>query len=632
MDTIFRGICVALVACTQAMAQSFQEKLGQKNDSLPLQRLNEVVVSDSRFELKRAYSGKTVIKIGEEELQQSQGRSVAEIINTKSGLEISGSRGVQGSVLGVYARGGRGRQVLIVIDGVRVTDPSSFSGEYDLRLLTSANVASIEIIKGAASTLYGANAATATIIITTKKASPKKMALQITSSLGTNQTAEDQNFNVADFSNNAQLGGTLNKFSYLFNVSQNFTNGLSALVTPENEEDVFSNVVIDLRLGYDINDRFKIGVFGGQTRMRTDFDDSFGMYDAPYRYLSEQKRVGTTANFKYSPKGALFLNAAFNQYRSESQSAFPNEFNGQNVAMDFYHKYSINDRFFSILGVNYVYDAAEFAATENFKIIDPYLNLVYITPFGLNANGGFRVNTHSAYGAYGVYTLNPSFTMASKTGYLKFLSSYATSYITPSLTQLFGAFGPNPNLKPESNRTTEVGLEVAKTKGFRASALYFNRKETNFVFFDNATFTYQNADNTIDAQGFELELEHALNERWVVSANYTFTERKGDNAIRIPKHKVNASLVYTFSQRLGGSLQYTHTGARPDTDFNQFPAVDMALGAYSLVDAQLNFELLPQRMHLFVNASNILNGQFTEVLGFSTRGRNVRMGFRLDLD
>ena len=94
---------------------------------MELQELDEVVVSDSRFRLKRENSGKTVVKISPAELLNNQGKTVAEIINTKSGIEISGSRGRQGEVLGVFARGGRGRQVLILIDGVRVSDPSSFS-------------------------------------------------------------------------------------------------------------------------------------------------------------------------------------------------------------------------------------------------------------------------------------------------------------------------------------------------------------------------------------------------------------------------------------------------------------------------------------------------------------------------
>ncbi|MEP0213406.1 MAG: TonB-dependent receptor plug domain-containing protein, partial [Cellulophaga sp.] len=148
------GLCAAVLASATVVAQQEQEE--QK-----VQKLDEVVVSDSRFELKRENSGKTVIKITAEELKRNQGKTVAEIINAKSGFSIAGSTSRQGTVLGVFARGGRGRQVLVIVDGVRVSDPSSVGQEYDLRLLTAANIESIEIIKGAASTLYGTNAATA---------------------------------------------------------------------------------------------------------------------------------------------------------------------------------------------------------------------------------------------------------------------------------------------------------------------------------------------------------------------------------------------------------------------------------------------------------------------------------------
>ncbi|MEP3384295.1 MAG: TonB-dependent receptor plug domain-containing protein, partial [Flavobacteriaceae bacterium] len=132
-------LCAAILAGKGLSAQDAQQ------DSIQVQQLDEVVVSDSRFQLKRENSGKTVIKITAEELERNQGKTIAELINTKSGIEITGSRGRDGSVFGVYARGGRGKQVLIIIDGVRVADPSSFSAEYDLRLLSTPKVESIEI-------------------------------------------------------------------------------------------------------------------------------------------------------------------------------------------------------------------------------------------------------------------------------------------------------------------------------------------------------------------------------------------------------------------------------------------------------------------------------------------------------
>ena len=131
-------IALCLCAQIQIIAQSVSEE-----------SLDEVVITDSRFKLKRENSGKTVIKISEQEIENNQGRTISELINTKSGIEINGSRSNAGQNLGVYVRGGRNRQVLVLIDGVQVSDPSELSGGYDFRLLNLSQIESIEIIKGA---------------------------------------------------------------------------------------------------------------------------------------------------------------------------------------------------------------------------------------------------------------------------------------------------------------------------------------------------------------------------------------------------------------------------------------------------------------------------------------------------
>jgi len=92
----------------------------EQNDAAKVEQLDEVVVSDSRFKLKRENSGKTVIKISQQEIERNQGRTITELINTKSGIEINGSRGVEGQNLGTFVRGGNNRQVLVMIDGVQI--------------------------------------------------------------------------------------------------------------------------------------------------------------------------------------------------------------------------------------------------------------------------------------------------------------------------------------------------------------------------------------------------------------------------------------------------------------------------------------------------------------------------------
>ena len=620
MKKSYLWVCTAILAGNGLSAQE------QQKDSIPLQTLQEVVVSDSKFELKRENSGKTVIKITAQELERNQGKTVAEIINTKSGIEIAGSRGRDGDVLGVFARGGRGKQVLVIIDGGRVSDPSTFSQEYDLRLLAPSTIASIEIIKEAASTLYGTNAATAIINITTKKASKRPIAGNFQSSVGTSQTAEDQNYNLGSFANSASINGTLDKFSYAVDFSNRYRSGLSASVTPENEEDVFSHYSTNARLGYQFSEDFQVSVYGNQTKYNNEYDASSA--EAPNFGKNDQKRVGVSSSFGYG-MGAIQLNAAYTDYENNSKDTFgESTTEGNNLVVDLYNKYIFADHWHTILGLNYSKDKAVFSDEAEFTIVDPYANVVYISDFGLNLNMGGRLNTHSEYGNHFVYNVNPSYVFSSSEGYVKFLGSYATSYITPNLTQLFGAFGGNPDLEPEENRTLEGGIEYAINKRFRISALYFNRNEKNTIGYDQ-NFMSINLSDDIDANGVEVEASWLAAEKLTLDANYTFTERKGDNAIRIPKHKANINLGYQLCETTNVTLNYAYTGERFDTDFSTF--TDVVLESFSLVNLYLGHEVIPDKLNFFLSAENLLNEDYTEILGFTTRGRNFRIGMNLNL-
>ncbi|MBT8280214.1 MAG: TonB-dependent receptor plug domain-containing protein [Muriicola sp.] len=594
-------------------------------DSVKVRLLDEVVVSDTRFPIQRENSGKTVIRIGADELRRNQGRSLPELINTKSGIEISGSRGRAGEVLGVFVRGGRGRQVIVVIDGVRVSDPSSFSQEFDLRLLPLTSIASVEIIKGASSTLYGANAATAVINIKTKDAPDKKLTGNFSSSMGTNQTTADQKYQLNTFENSARVAGSSGRWDYAVGFANRYADGMSSISSEADEADPFSAINLNARIGYKISDQLKTRVYASQAKIRSAYDESFGLQDAPYQFQSTQNRVGINTVYDYT-KGSTTLNMAYATYDSENISAFPGFFKGKNVIGDFFNKYRFGN-FRTIAGINYNFEQTQFEEEKEFSFIDPYLSLVYFNKKGFQLTTGGRLNLHSEYGSQFVYNINPSYILKRENGYFKVLASFATAYLTPSLTQLFGQFGANPELRPESNQTLEIGLEYAINGSLRASAVVFSREEKDFVFFDNVNFLYNNAENTIQARGLEMELDWVPTEDLTLKANYTFTEREGDASIRIPKHKLFTEIGYRLSKVFLISANYAYTGQRTDTDFATF--TEVPLEAFSLLGFAARYEIMPDLLSVFIQGDNLLNASYTEVLGFNTRGRNVKMGFAL---
>ncbi|QLG43919.1 TonB-dependent receptor plug domain-containing protein [Costertonia aggregata] len=612
MNKKLLGFSAMVMLCTKVVAQQ------QQQDSMKLQELDEVVVSDSRFVLKRENSGKTVVKITAQELERNQGRSIAEIINTKSGLEVNGSRSFSGQNISVFARGGNNRQVLVLVDGIQVSDPSNVNGQYDLRLLNTLQIQSIEIIKGAASTLYGNSAATAVINITTKKAPADGVAMEVLSSLGTNQSQNDQNYNISDFSNTVTVAGNTGKLSILASGGHQFTDGLSAAIGEE--ADVFSRIDGNLKLGYVFSDRFNVTATAFYNKLNTDFDNGFPVEDADFSFRSEQSRFGLSTEYIYE-KGSVQIHTAFNQITRDTRSSFPTAFNSESFILDAFNKYIFNDKLYTIIGVNIIDHKTFFTDDQSINTIDPYGNVVYVSDFGLNINAGVRLNNHSEYGSNLIYNFNPSYRIKINGGYIKFLGSYATSFIAPNLSQLFGPFGANPDLEPEENTTVEGGIEYRPSDKFRLSALYFDRKEENFIDFVGPG--YINTLEDRNASGLEIEFVGRLTEALQVSSNYTFTESKDRVILRLPKHKINADIAYTFSGKTYTSLSYQYVSER--LDFGEVP-----LDAFSLFDFYLKHDV-NDTLNFFVSVNNIFNTDYFEVLNFTTRGRNVRLGMRLKL-
>ncbi len=621
----------------------------QQAVSTEVETLEEVVITDSKFYLNRENSGKVITKITSEELEKQQGKSVAEIINATAGIEINGANSQAGQNLNYYVRGGKNRQVLILIDGIAVSDPSQIANDYDLRLLNANQVESIEILKGASSTLYGSGAGTAVINIKLKEASKKAISANFKSTIGTNQSQEDTNYNLNNFQNNVSVNGTLNKLSYLASFGNQYTDGLSSL-TNGTETDVYNAINGNLKLGYRFSEAFKMTVYGSWDKFKADFDDGFAGMDSNDLSTTKQQRYGFSPEYTYK-KGSLSLNAAYNKVERDIESSYPALYNAESFTADLFNRYTFSKTLYTVLGVQVKQDHMEsftipFGGTDfeqgidpeiaKYTNVDPYANVVYVSAFGLQVNAGARLNNHSEYGNHVVYSLNPSYKKDFNFGYLKGLASYGTAYITPSLYQLFDPLYGNKDLQPEENATFEVGAEIHFNDKATVSVVYFNRKEENFIDFVDLgswVYQYQNVNENFTASGIEFVADYNITKALKLSANATYTKVDEDLSLRIPELKVNGLLGYQLCESTFMSVSYQFTDSRTDSFYNNISYMneEVNLKSYNLLDFYVSHNILNNKMTLFANVTNILNEDYQELYGYSTKGRNVNIGFSLTL-
>ena len=148
---------------------------------------------------------------------------------------------------------------------------------------------------------------------------------------------------------------------------------------------------------------------------------------------------------------------------------------------------------------------------------------------------------------------------------------------------------------------------------------------------DNFIYQYQNIEEEFDAKGVEVELQVDLISGLNLSGNYTFTEADERFALRIPKHKINATLGYSLGSTFT-SLSYQFNDDRTDSFYNNetFANDIVVLNSYGILDYFISHQV-NENVKVFGGISNITNEKYEEIYRFNTRGRNARIGLAINL-
>jgi vitamin B12 transporter len=128
----------------------------------------DIVVTPTRTEepIQRAGSAVTVLTAAE--IEKASARDVGDLFRRLPGVTLTQSGG-PGHVQTVRIRGGDVRHTLVMIDGIRVNDPTSTGREFDFSTLVLADVERIEVLRGPQSALYGSDAMGGVINIITRR-------------------------------------------------------------------------------------------------------------------------------------------------------------------------------------------------------------------------------------------------------------------------------------------------------------------------------------------------------------------------------------------------------------------------------------------------------------------------------
>ncbi|MFO7673767.1 MAG: TonB-dependent receptor, partial [Lutibacter sp.] len=597
----------------------------------------EVVVTATKFAIKKEHVGKIIYQITPEEIENLKGKSVADILDNIAGISINGSNSSAGKDKSIYIRGGRDRHVIVLVDGISVSDPSGVNTTFDLRLLSLNQIESIEVMNGAASTLYGSGAATGVINIKLKQPVDKPISMNYEISAGTNNSQSDSKLDFNDVNQNITVNGILNKFSYL--AAANFSNvdGLSDASDEKSatkfESDQFKATNTFVRLGYKFNEKINIQLFSNYDKDIYDFDGGAFSDSDINNGENEQLRFGFSSNFNYE-KGILSASVSYNKndrmlniFNSWTNATDHFEYTGKTYLADVINNYKFSDKFQLITGVNYQKQSNETNSPygnideglANYHTIDPYFTVVYNALSGFNINAGARLNNHSEYGNYWVYNVNPSYNFSKE---FRLFSSLSTAFIAPSTYQLFSQYG-NVDLKPEEDKSMEFGFIYSLKNKVEINSVFFYREEENAIILPDFV-TYSNADDKLYARGVETQIKFDLLKDATIKLGHAFIYKNSDTDY-IPKHKITALIETNSIKNTYLSLRFKNISKR--TYFDQWGTGDnINLKAYSLVDLFASHYLIKDRLSLIFQVNNIFNESYVETIGYTTKGRNFKVG------
>ncbi|HMQ00893.1 MAG TPA: TonB-dependent receptor, partial [Cyclobacteriaceae bacterium] len=510
-----------------------------------------------------------------------------------------------------------------------VNDPSSITAEFDLRYLPLEQIASIEVLKSGLSTLYGTNAAAGVIDIRLKQAGETKK-------IGGLINAQAGSFNT--FRQHLQLSGKEDKLSYYASGTNVRSAGFSAAISQDPndqfDQDGFSRQNGLLKLGYELDKSYAIELHTAYEKFWAEYD-AFEFTDADNRQELDQIRVGIHQTYSHS-NGKLTSYLQYQQNNRDFQDAFPSTFNSSQWQFDINHKLNFTEWLSVFYGLNiqqHAYTEQEIVAKDsaNFALVDPYLSTFLDFKNGFNLHAGLRLNHHSVYDTRLLYNINPSWHNTFGQVETKLFAAVSTSYITPSLFQLYSFFG-NKNLEPELYTNYETGLSV-KIKKFDLQAVTFRRDEQDPVDFVALFDTdgnyiggrYQNVARTRKVEGLEFNGSFQINQNTGLSAYFTHQQTdRPESFYRIPNRKYGFNFFTRVDKWLDISLRYNYIGERRIFDFFNF--TERSLDAYHLFDLNISKEFLKGSLRADLAINNLLDAEFIAIYGFTTMGRNFNAG------
>jgi vitamin B12 transporter len=638
--------------------------------------LQQVVITATRTPEPLDQTGTSLSVLSGADIEAQQLTVVSDALAEVPGLSLYRTGG-PGQDTSLYIRGADPGQSLVLIDGVRINDPSTPDDEPVLGDVFVNDIERIEVLRGPQSTLYGSDAIGGVINIITPTGGPQPFAGQL--------DAEGGTFDTWRF--NGAARGTDGDVSYGVGVNYYVTRGKSAADARDDNVEAYGNHNFNAvtNLHFATASPISVDLRGFYISARTDDADyvppSYALQDTP-EYARDSLLAGylgiNGSWFDDHLRQRLALVGSdsdrryYGSYSAVTYAYSPAEnFYAQGHATRLEYQGVIDldpadeltygaETQLSTLNTESIYDFAPGPTTGDDRLTGYYAQWQSTLARQLTLTAGVRrdnqningntIQTPTASGGVSTLAQVPGITEGHTSvrftgawrlnqGATIVRANYGEGFEAPTLYELYSEYSnPLLPLQPETARGWEAGFDqLLLQQKLRASVTYFARDTHDEIDFDDCFVSdpgcvlrpngyYYNVDRA-SARGTEAELVAQPMQHLRAWVNYTNLvardELSGLELARRPHISGNAGVSWTADNGSSLGLSYGYVGRRYDDVANTVPLPANehmnVFGSYALSAA----------LQLYARVENLFDNESPQAAGYGALGRGFYAGVRL---
>jgi vitamin B12 transporter len=583
------------------------------------------------------------------ELEEKNYKTVNEALSKIAGITVV-SNGGMGTTSSTLVRGFGTSRLLILVDGIRYNDPSSVSGA-QLEHIMVSDIDKIEIVKGAQSGIWGADAAAGVINIITKKS---KYGFHADSNI------EYGSFNTKKYL--ASVSHKTDKYSTKVSVGKISSDSFTAQAIKDTdidkyEDDDYKNTTIKFQFKYNIDDNNKIELLHTNIKARTSYDGCYNKTWNPlyggYYACSDNDIDKANSSTYYSDIDNDFSSIKFtnlNQFGKlnifANKSIFDRSLNNQtnyiggakngtidSTKLEFdgeTKEYGINENIsysknsFLLVGLDkqeYTHKNSldkEYSSKSAFITNSTNLeNKTILTQtLRYSKNDSFENKTTGKIGIK--YNISDDIFVS---------SNYGTAFKIPTIYQMYDPTYGDDSVKPEKIKSYDLLLSY---KDFKIG--YFHNTIENLISYHSSTYRTINKDGKSKLKGYEIFYSKDILEDLLFSLNYTRLDAKdsdGKDLIRRPEKTLDLEFDYYGFKDLHVNVNAKYVGKAYDEywDSNTFSTVGYTRDSYRLLGSVINYNI-NKKFTAYVKMENITNKYYQNAYGYATSPRAFYAGVK----